>query len=291
MVSQKKTKKRKTLRNKSTCSPINKKNTFSCFTKSALIKIIDSWNKHNPEQPIKYNTNSTVRILWNKLDKKFKDRCNNEACWIKQPEVKSLKDEEISDTFRPKMPEKWKKNKNEWLTTIDIQNVLKQYQKHHRDFIFIGAVPIDFDKKVGFGQCVINEICNINLEKIYKKGKRKLGFVFNLDPHDKPGSHWVALYCDLNIEKIMFFDSYGSNPPNEVMKLMIRLKEQSKNIGKDMELIVNKTRHQYKNSECGVYCIYFITKLVENNDFNAILNNKIIDEKMEKHRKYYFVKI
>ena len=89
----------------------------------------------------------------------------------------------------------------------------------------------------------------------------------------------------------MFFDSYGSNPPNEVMKLMIRLKEQSKNIGKDMELIVNKTRHQYKNSECGVYCIYFITKLVENNDFNAILNNKIIDEKMEKHRKYYFVKI
>ena len=31
-----------------------------------------------------------------------------------------------------------------------------------------------------------------------------------------------------------------NNPPNEVIKLMKRLKEQSKNMGKDMELIVNK---------------------------------------------------
>ena len=38
----------------------------------------------------------------------------------------------------------------------------------------------------------------------------------------------------------------------------------------NIKLYINKTRHQYKNSECGIYSIYFITKLVENNDFNGI---------------------
>jgi hypothetical protein len=27
--------------------------------------------------------------------------------------------------------------------------------------------------------------------------------------------------------------------------------------GKEMELTYNETRHQYKDSECGIYCIYF----------------------------------
>ena len=39
-----------------------------------------------------------------------------------------------------------------------------------------------------------------------------------------------------------------------------------------MEIKENKIRHQYKSSECGVYCINFITKLLEGKTFNQIIN-------------------
>ena len=56
--------------------------------------------------------------------------------------------------------------------------------------------------------------------------------VINLDPHDKPGSHWVALYFDLKKMEIYYFDSYGIYPPKEVENLMFRLKEQGKDLKK-----------------------------------------------------------
>ena len=53
------------------------------------------------------------------------------------------------------------KNHNHW-------HHKDQYNVYN-DFIFIGAVPIDFDTKLSPGMCVINELCNINIQKLYKK--------------------------------------------------------------------------------------------------------------------------
>ena len=44
-----------------------------------------------------------------------------------------------------------------------------------------------------------------------------MGIVFNLDPHDKPGSHWVSMYVDLNNGGIYYFDSYGYKPLKEIL--------------------------------------------------------------------------
>ena len=41
---------------------------------------------------------------------------------------------------------------------------MKQYEKKYDDFIFFGAVPIDFDD-------VISEMANINLKKLSNKKK------------------------------------------------------------------------------------------------------------------------
>ena len=189
------------------------------------------------------------------------------------------------------MPKEWNINKNEWLNTNDIENVLRQYQKKHHDFMFIGAVPIDFDNELSPGMCVINELCKINLDSMLKNNKTKLGIVFNLDKHDEPGSHWVALYGDFNQNKIIFFDSYGTKPPNEVIKLMKRLKTQGRSNNKRIKLYVNKTRHQYKNSECGVYSIDFITKLLEGHKFEDLYSQQIPDDVMERKRDFYFIRV
>jgi hypothetical protein len=38
------------------------------------------------------------------------------------------------------------------------------------------------------------------------------GLIVNTDPHNKPGSHWVAIYGDGD-GHTEFFDSYGKPPP------------------------------------------------------------------------------
>ena len=54
---------------------------------------------------------------------------------------------------------------------------------------------------------------------------------------------------------------------------------------------INKRRHQYKNTECGVYCIYFLTSFLEGREFEDIVGNIINDDKMFEKRKNFFAKV
>lgn len=270
------------------CSP-KKNNNYTCFTKKSIIKMLNSWNNFYNNDKIIYKESDKLYNLWSLLDNKLKNICNDEYCWTKQKFIKN--DKEIIEEFKPEMPVKWKENKNEWLTTLDIEAVMKQYEKKYNDFLFIGPVPIDFDKELHPGFCVINELCKINLKKVIKNGKNKLGVIFNLDPHDKPGSHWVSMYADFDkINEIYYFDSYGLKEPKEVSIFMDRLKTQSNELGKQTNIHVNNVRHQFKNSECGIYSIHFILKLLEGNRFENIKNNVIRDDNMEENREKLFIK-
>jgi uncharacterized protein Veg len=188
------------------------------------------------------------------------------------------------------MPLSWKKNKTEWLTTTDINSVMKQYENKYKNFKFIGPVPIDFDYEYSVGQCIVNELCNINIATLLNRNIKKVGIIFNLDPHNKPGSHWVALYLDLVRYKVYYFDSYGMEPPSEIKKLVERIQEQGTNLGKNIEYKYNQTRHQYKNSECGVYSMHFIVQLLERKQsFEKMQETQIKDESMIRKRKYFYI--
>jgi Ulp1 family protease len=50
----------------------------------------------------------------------------------------------------------------------------------------------------------------------------------------------------------------------------------------------NKIRHQQKGSECGVYSINFILRLLKGETFDEITNNITLDEEVNKCRKVYF---
>ena len=282
--------KKRTKFKKRLCAPKNN-NNFTCFTKKSIIKMLRSWNDFYENDKINFRDNDTLQTLWTNLDNKLKNICNDEFCWTKQQFMKN-NDKEILDEFRPEMPLNWKSNKNEWLNTLNIEAVMKQYEKKYDDFIFIGPVPIDFDTELHPGNCVINELCKINLNKLIRNGKKKLGVIFNLDPHDKPGSHWVSMYADFDkLNDIYYFDSYGIKEPTEVTKLMERLKEQNDNINRvNTNLHTNNVRHQFKNSECGVYSMNFILKLLEGNTYKDIKNNIIKDEDMESNRSKLYIK-
>lgn len=272
------------------CAPGNIPNpkTCSCLSRKSLLKIASEWNAVN-ENKIKHKPKSTSVYLWKQINLRLKDKCKNEWCWIQQEFVKKLNSDMINNSYRPVMPKEWKHNKYEWLKTNDIENVMDQYEEAHSDFTFIGPVPIDFDKPYGIGQCVVNELCRVDLKKLKLKGYTKLGVVFNLDPHDKPGSHWVAMFCDTIGKGIYYFDSYGMRPPKEVDVLMKRLQKQGSEMGIKMKIKVNNVRHQYKNSECGVYSLFFITELLKGKKFNTLIKSPIMDETMNNKRKFFFI--
>lgn len=284
--------KKKTKKNKNICAPKSSNNkTGSCFKRTGLEKIARAWNKENKDK-IKFTKSTDDNTLWELISEKMEQQnCENELCWRKNTIIQknySSNDTDLN-VFRPTAPKKWNENPREWLDTLNINDVLKQYEEKHTDFKYFGAVPIDFDKKLGFGTCVINTICNINIVKLYNQGYRKLGFVFNTDPHDRPGQHWIAMYCDLNNKEVNYWDSYGIKPSDEVNRLAQRIIDQGKKLGINMKFKVNKYKHQYKNSECGVYSINFIVSQLEGNSFEDTVNNIIDDDRMWKKRRKYFV--
>ena len=50
----------------------------------------------------------------------------------------------------------------------------------------------------------------------------------------------------------------------------------------------NKTRHQYGNSECGMYCLYMIIQLLKRQSFKYLTGKRIVDKTVWNCRKKYF---
>ena len=57
-----------------------------------------------------------------------------------------------------------------------------------------------------------------------------------------------------------------------------------------MKADVNKVRHQFKNSECGVYSMNFIISLLEGKTFTEVTENIIKDDDMLKNRDVFYVR-
>ena len=198
------------------CAPnneTNEKDEFTCFSSKALEQIALAFNIYIQTNKI-CNKNKCVPMklidtydkskkeLWNEIHSRLSKLCNKEYCWLDFDFINQINDPYLIEqikyfTFKPKMIG----GMQSWLSTNDINAILNQYQLFDKEFKFLGAVPSDIHKitKVHFNQA---------------KDYSKMGLVFNLDTHDLPGSHWVALFVD-NINKtIEYFDS-GAKPPTK----------------------------------------------------------------------------
>jgi hypothetical protein len=277
--------------NKVNCSPKDKKEIkkYTCYTDASLFKLRDKWNLRHPDVKILTNDSKEIHKL---LSNYLSDVCNKESCWLKQKDEFGQLDEDFKDSFAPESPYEWKKNPNEWLSSVDIIKVMKQYEKAYKCFDFIGPSPIDFDKKKIYGECVWEELCNFNLEDQIKKGKTKIGIIFNTDPHDKPGEHWISMFINIKKGKIFFFDSVGRKAPHEIMKFVEKIQSQGKQLKPKINFVYDENHpveHQYGNTECGIYSIFFIVHMLEDKLTEHYLKTHVLKDKyMEKFRKIYF---
>jgi hypothetical protein len=130
----------------------------------------------------------------------------------------------------------------------------------------------------------MNEICEIRVQEALTNGTKSIGIVYNLDPHYKSGSHWVANYIDLAGHVCYYFDSYGMKPPPQIETFMKWLAVQDPS----MKLQSNGRRLQYSNTECGMYCIYMIIRMLEGDEFLQITRRKPKDADMLDLRDWIF---
>lgn len=287
------------------CHPRLSITDCTCYSKDQLHKI----GKQLLKKGHKMTLSSDKKDLWKQVDAVMRKEygCQADWCWISTPIVKDLKDPELlHQTFRPRAPDDWllhieretKGGRYAWLSNFDIDAVLAQYQELSTltDFKFYKSVPIDFEK-------IKDPLSRVNIFKLRQQGVNKFSVVFNLDEHDMPGSHWVALHCDVPGRVICFFDSYGKIPEREIQDFMAKIcvqavtgfdgKKCDSSRAFEMIPLYNATRFQRGNSECAVFSLYMIISMLREGGtadaFDKICSNVRTDAEMNNFRKRLFI--
>jgi hypothetical protein len=275
------------------CAPGISFDSASCIKLSLLVELANAYNidASNDDKIKLYTKLETLnpskykKYIVREIKNRVGDKCTTQKCWTEQSFInklnKKVKIELQKYTFRPEGPN----GKFEWLNTFNIDDVMSQYEVEHSDFKYLGTVPMDFDSLPRF------YLSGIDYTDYYKNKKTKFGVVFNLDESWKTGSHWVAMYADMKNAEVVYFDSYGTAPDKRVRKLMRKIASDTQKINPDVSIKSdhNKIRHQYKNSECGVYSMNFIIRMLKGETFENICKSKTSDDEINKCRKKYFI--
>lgn len=294
------------------CSPSSErlyKKDGTCFNREALVKLATIWNKNyaSVHGKITRVATKTKEQLWDEINKMMTKICKGsgrEWCWVDKLGPDARSSAEIMKSVRPMKPREWYKKPYAWLSNYDIQAVMRQYQDDKENsYKFIGVFPLDFAAKTPFNACLYEEICKLDIVQMYQRKTKYVGMITNLDRHDEPGSHWTSLFVCIDPALPSFgayyYDSTFTNrdtPPREITEFMLLLKQQAAQIapGKAFRIDYNRNKHQYKNTECGIFSMIFqirwLRKLAKNaaTVFEDIVGIRMDDDDIHKLRDILF---
>ena len=135
----------------------------------------------------------------------------------------------------------------EGLSTSDIEDLMKKY-----NHITLPVIASD-------------EI--LELRRNITKDRKLFPFIMNLDPSDKPGSHWVAVVLDNRDKYVGYYDSLCQHPSKQIL-------DDLKELVKTMDPIhmfkfkFNTVQDQSRDSgKCGMYAMGFLHKILHGMDF------------------------
>lgn len=287
-----------------TCSPYALDAVYKqkgrCLPDAAIMSIAQLWNRtHRQESPVDVTTvEHAIQGLSTKLG-------SNVDGWIDAPflhEAPKHRTALVRKYFKPKTPTSWRANPREWLSTVDIDNVMKQYEASSPEFKFLGVFPRNFTEVLkGSEACIAGtHVCDLQPHLGPAQAPRTpkcMGIVFNLDRHNQSGSHWVACFISIDTDPgakmfgAYYYDSVARPPPMEVAKWMVsvKVKVDAQSPHRVFELKYNKTRRQFQNTECGIFVIHFLTRAMKNNaTFDSLCRDTGYDDDMLALRKTFF---
>lgn len=255
------------------------KNSQSCYLDSELKVIAKAYNEainkrgyicnkseKSCSKPKLIKMSNDFNGLYKELSNNLKPltKKGGEEDWLSLDFINNIKDRNLKEsllhfTFKPIGPMK----ENDWLNTTNINEVEQQYldlYKSSKNFTFLGAQPSDYSK-----------ISRINWSSLKKS--HYIGIIFNTDPHNKPGVHWVSVFIDNRNKIVDYFDSLGNNPNKNMCSF---LKHFPQNI---YHFNFNKVKHQKAGAQCGVYACFFLNQRLQGITMDDI-NKRIVSDKM-----------
>lgn len=298
------------------CS-VTKAGRATCFTDEQLAAIVEAYAAHSGDAAARgLGPEERYRYLLERVRGAREDA----RALLRQDFVQSIKKadrdlyyELMLDTFAPRGPQCCEPYRDSpdccpWLSNFDIMRVMYQYQRKYPQFLFLDAPSADF-RDHDIWQMSSTHFRFEDIAARYTQ----FAAVINLDLRHEGGSHWVMLFCDIPRRSIYFFDSTGNSPyyrrHDEPYIVQFMLQVASKMTGRDysgadlrarlergvdglrddaVSILINRFRHQTGTTECGVYAIHTIVRLLQGEDFLAICRNKIPDEQMARNRRLYF---
>ena len=274
------------------CSPGSNGLGGSCFSEDGIIELRDAWNQRHFDNPI---TSDDPMDIWRDLRVKLQTTCRSEKCWITKLLNSKRQASLIPRLFVPVANKKWCKNPREWLDSTDIARVMHQYEDANSCFDFYGPAPVDFATMGTPSRPSFPEIITFDPWRAVKDGQSCTGMIFNTDPHNEPGEHWISMFVDCRDPShpyVAFSDSTGDPPPKEVKTTIDRIKgEYNSGAGTSKKMIYkrNMIPHQRKDTECGIYCLHMIISLLQQDySLDEYFQERKPDKLMEKLRGEFF---
>jgi hypothetical protein len=254
------------------CSPSAIANEHKiCYSKKSLLTLLKVWNNLLPLDKISYNPDESPNDLFGKLNEKFKyylHKDNTYWSWTEilkfialkmdKPKMSNVLRTIEKEDLRPPQPEDWISNPTEWLSNFDINNCLVQYNYSKRNkYKFLGVYSIDFG--------IPNN--PFNIRKILEENPNVsyLGFVTNLSRASEAGTHWTSSFFvfDPSLKSFggYYYDSTTGGIPKDLQPVFNDIKRQAEELfKKDFPISINNVRHQFSNTECGIFSIAFQTR-------------------------------
>lgn len=275
----------------------------TCYNKFELLLIAETIEKKEQRGRLYFRRDGTLRALWKDISAYMKSAhdCTDELCWVET--LKMAKVERRA--FKPKLPKEWlqcdprnvpnNNCMNSWLSNYDLNHVMTQFAANVPDFAFLGSVPIDFDTS---HTASTRDINRFSVREALAQGKTKIGVIFNTQPSHMGGEHWMCAFIDLSPQspEINFFDSYGTHKKKtypEIDAFLQQVQTEAREAA-GLELVVKKNtvRHQFQNSECGVYCLKFIADRLGTKTFEDIIQSNMPDHVVvqERYKRFFRVK-
>ena len=88
---------------------------------------------------------------------------------------------------------------------------------------------------------------------------------------------------------LYYFNSTGAPPTKNINRFIKKVKQQGKDLNKPFKYEYNKLPHQKKDTECGIYVLYFLITMLKSRD-PKLFTSIISDNDICKYRTIYFNK-
>jgi hypothetical protein len=209
-------------------------------------------------------------------------------------EMQSDIDEVIRDRFAPYMePCDQTAEDCPWLSNNELDLAGESFEKKYKDHKALGFHMINFDERqTALGEITFEDLCNNKC--------KTMSCVLNTDRYGGPGKHWLCVFLDARkpTVSVEFFNSSGNPPAKSLSYWVERMASEAEACGRRAIRVFNGAEannsisigkaHQRKNSECGVYSIYYIWSRLKGIPYSEFTKKVIPDEVMKKFRAKIF---